>query len=69
MIIRNLLCKDQGESHSGGQIWCEMKNRRPGGGCRLVEEGLTGGNGVKKIRLGQITNDFAFKLKRETERI
>lgn len=68
MIIRNLLCKDQGESHSGGQIWCEMENRRPAGSCRLVEEVLTGGNGVKKIRLGQITNNFAFKLKCE-ERI
>lgn len=63
MIIRNLLCKDQGESHSGGQIWCEMKNRRLVGGSRLVEEGLIGGNGVKKKRLGHITNDFASKLK------
>ena len=63
MIIRNLLCKDQGESHSGGQIRCEMKNRRPVGGWGLVEEGLTGGNGVKKMRLGQMTNDLAVKFK------
>lgn len=63
MIVRKLLCKDQGESHSGGQTWCEMKllygkDRKMVGGCRLVGKGLTGGNGVKKVRLGQITKDL-----------